>query len=180
MKQKIIEKIEIPEGVSCSYENGILKCQKSGAETSREIKEPKIKIKIEGQEIILEAKKGNKSDFRLIKTYAAHIRNLFWGLSKKFTYILEICHVHFPVTLKVENDVLTINNFLGEKTPRHAEIIPNVHVEIKGSKIIVSSSDKEAAGQTAANFEKATKIRSRDRRIFQDGIFLVEKPGREI
>jgi large subunit ribosomal protein L6 len=80
------------------------------------------------------------------------------------------------MTLKVEGSKLAINNFLGEKKPRFAEILPNVNVDIKGQNITVSSPDKEAAGQTAANFEKATKVKNRDRRIFQDGIYIVEKP----
>src|SRR3989344_4935855 len=89
----------------------------------------------------------------------------------------ESCNVHFPVTLKVEGNKFVITNFLGEKTPRFAKIPQGVKVEVKGQKITVSSHNKDLAGQTAANLEKATKIRSRDRRIFQDGIFLVERPA---
>ena len=79
------------------------------------------------------------------------------------------------MTLKIKNNELIINNFLGEKVPRKATIFPNVEVEIKGNIIKVSSIDKEAAGHTAANMEKATKVKKRDRRIFQDGIFITKK-----
>jgi len=40
----------------------------------------------------------------------------------------------------------------------------------------VRSGNKYAAGQTAANLEQATRVRKKDRRVFQDGIFIVEKP----
>jgi len=35
--------------------------------------------------------------------------------------------------------------------------------------------NKEAVGQTAANIEQKTKIKVYDPRVFQDGIYLVEK-----
>ena len=95
-------------------------------------------------------------------------------------YHLEAVNVHFPMSLKIEGGKLAINNFFGEKTPRYAKILPNVEVKLEGQKIIIISSNKEAAGQTAANFEKATKIKNRDKRIYQDGIYITQKPGRKI
>jgi large subunit ribosomal protein L6 len=80
--------------------------------------------------------------------------------------------------LKLDKNKLIISNFLGEKVSRHATILPNVDVQIKGAKITITSNDKEAAGQTAANIEKASIVRNRDRRVFQDGIYIIEKPGR--
>ena len=32
-------------------------------------------------------------------------------------------------------------------------------------------------GQTAANIENATRVRKRDPRVFQDGIYLFERDG---
>jgi len=176
MRKKLEEKIKIPEGVSCSYENNILRCAKDSIILEKKIHIPTVKVKTSESEISLICEKGNKNDYKKIMTVIAHIKNLFAGLNKNYIYQLEICHVHFPVTLKVEGNKLAIANFFGEKKPRHGMILPNVEVQISGQKITVSSPDKEAAGQTAANFERATKLRNKDRRIFQDGIYIVKKP----
>lgn len=116
----------------------------------------------------------------VLHSVAAHIKNLFTGLHEKFAYTLEACNVHFPMTLKVEGTRIAITNFLGEKTPRYATIMPGSQAEIKGQKITVTSHDITLAGQTAANIEKATRVRNRDRRVFQDGIYIVARPGRRI
>mgnify|MGYP001614295277 FL=1 len=180
MKRKILEKISIPEGVSCQYENKLLKCSKGSLSLERKIIAPITKIKIENSEIIFEFNSGNKNNRKMIMTNIAHIKNIFKGLQEPFIYKLEVVNVHFPMTLKVEGAQLAVSNFLGEKKPRRAEILHDVEVEVKGHEITVSSPDREAAGQTAANFEKATKLKGRDRRIFQDGVYITEKPGGKI
>lgn len=179
MKQKLEEKIKIPQGITCVYENETLKCSSSSGSVERKLSTPDVEFKINDGEIVISCRKGNKNHYKKIKTFIAHIKNMFNGLNENFNYTLEICHVHFPMTVKVEGNRLSISNFFGEKKPRGAEIMPNVKVDIKGSKITVSSADKEAAGKTAANFERATKLKGRDRRIFQDGIYITSKPGDE-
>jgi len=179
MKQKLSQSIQIPEGIVCEYQSGILKCKKDSLELSKKLSAPTIDVKIENNEIKVECKKGNKTDYKKIMTFLAHIKNIFHGLNEQFVYELEICNVHFPMSVKSEGDKISITNFLGEKEPRYAKILPNVEVKVSGNKITVSSPDREAAGQTAANLEKATKVRGRDRRIYQDGIFITKKPGRD-
>ena len=80
----------------------------------------------------------------------------------------------------VDGDTLIVKNFFGEKIPRKAKIVPNVKVQVKGDEVTVSGIDIEAVGQTAANIEKCTVIKNRDRRVFQDGIWLVEKSGKKV
>jgi len=179
MKHKLSQTLQIPRGIECIYKDGILNCKKDQLELSHKIHAPTINLKISEKEITIECKKGNKLDYKKLMTFKSHINNIFRGLTENFTYKLEICNVHFPMTAKVETGHLAINNFLGEKVPRYAEILPNVDVKVQGNEITVSSHDKEAAGQTSANIEKATKVIGRDRRIYQDGIFITNKPERK-
>jgi len=176
MKKKFSESIDAPDGIECSLKDKVLNCKKGSTELAKTINIPGIEVRLSGKTITFDCISGNKNDYKTIKSLIAHMKNFFAGFENKFVYKLESANVHFPMTLKVEGSRLMINNFLGEKKPRFAVIRPNVNVELKGAKITISSADKEAAGQTAANFEKATKIRNRDRRVFQDGIYITEKP----
>ena len=84
------------------------------------------------------------------------------------------------MSVDIKGKEATIKNFLGEKIPRKLKILDNVEINIEKDIITINSCDKELAGQTAANFEKATRIRMKDRRVFQDGIFITSKAGKEI
>ena len=97
------------------------------------------------------------------------------GLSEGFKYKLKICSGHFPMSVNVEGSKLKIKNFLGEKIPREATLLKGVKVEVKGNEISLEGSDIEKLGQTASNIEQSTRITNRDRRVFQDGIYIVEK-----
>ena len=67
-----------------------------------------------------------------------------------------------------------------ETKERKAKILKDVKVKIEKDTITVESHNKEAAGQVAANIEKAARLKNKDTRVFQDGIYLVKKPGRTI
>lgn len=177
MRQKHILKIEVPEGVTCEILGRTIKCKKGDVELEREIFIPKTKMILKENKVIFDCEKANKKDVAIIKTNASHVMNLFKGLEEKFVYELEVCNVHFPMTVKVQGNEVVINNFLGEKVNRIAKILENVEVEISGNKVTVSGNNIEKTGQTAANIEKASKVPKKDRRIFQDGIFMTSKPG---
>ena len=180
MRRKYVESVEIPKGIDCEFSNDILKCKREDLEVERKMSILGTEINIKNNKITLMCERANKKIIAMIKTAVSHIKNMLNGLDNKFVYKLEICHVHFPMTVKVEKEEVVINNFLGEKKPRTVDIIHGANVEVKGNEIIVTSHDIEKAGQTAANIEKITKVSKKDRRIFQDGIFITEKPGGKI
>lgn len=180
MRKKFSIAVDIPGGIQCTLEGRKFSCTKDGITLERAIAIQGTEITLKGDKLEFACEKANKKNIAMIRTAVSHVRNLIKGLNEEYEYKLEICHVHFPMTAKVEGDILKITNFLGEKVPRTVPILKGVTVEVKGSEITVKSHDIEKAGQTAANIEKATKVPKKDRRVFQDGIFLKSKPGGDI
>ncbi|MBI2046784.1 50S ribosomal protein L6 [Candidatus Pacearchaeota archaeon] len=183
MKKDITETIEIPEGIGLLVEGDTLILKKGGEENKKILTKQlgtKVSMRKEDSKIIFEAMKATKRELKIINTIRAHIKNMIQGLDKKFIYKLKVCSVHFPIAVSKEGKNILIKNFLGESKLRKAKILDNVDVKIEKDVIKIESFNKEAAGQTAANIEKTTMVRAKDRRVFQDGIFITEKYGKEI
>ena len=179
--RKVIERIiEIPEGVEVGIEGNKFTVKGNGHEVVREFDLGKVAVVSKDGKIVISAKDATRRETKIAGTAWAHLKNMIKGLGEDFVYKLEICNVHFPMNVKVDGNRVVIKSFLGETVERVAEILPDTKVDVKGSEISVSSYNIEAAGQTAANIEKATRLKGRDRRIFQDGIFIKEKCGRLI
>ncbi len=180
MKKELFQNIEIPEGIDVNIEGSTLIVKGKEGENKRTFNINKLDFEKKDNKIIIGSKNATKREKKLMNTITAHIKNMFKGVQKKFEYKLKICFSHFPITVEIKEREALIKNFLGEKIPRKTKIPAGVDTKIDKDIITVISHDKEAAGQAAANFETATKIRKKDRRIFQDGIFITNKTGREI
>jgi len=179
MHEDIIEKIEIPEGIEVSIDSAVSSIKITGPKGTVERVFP-IEIKKEGKNLVLEAKNATKNGKRTLKTTKAHLVNMIKGANEGYEYLLQICSVHFPITVSADKEYVSIKNFIGETVPRKAKILPNVQVKIEGDIVKVTSANKEAAGQTSANIELSTKIKNRDRTRFQDGIWIIRKANEDI
>jgi large subunit ribosomal protein L6 len=102
------------------------------------------------------------------------ISNMIKGAAAGYSRNLKLLYAHFPISLEVKGSDITIKNFLGEKQPRKTVLIGNTKVQAKGQSVVVSGPDKEAVGQTIANLRQAMKIKDKDSRVFQDGIYELE------
>ena len=111
----------------------------------------------------------------MIGTIVAHLNNMFIGVTSGYKYTLKIFYTHFPINITVKDREIQIRNFLGEKGARIAKITGKIEVKIEKDEILLSGINKEELGQTSANIELACKITKRDRRVFQDGIYLAAR-----
>jgi len=180
MKKEIFQEIEIPEGVEVNLDGNLLKIKGNNGEIERKFNFRGISIEKKENKIFIGKKVATKNDKKIINTIAAHVKNMIKGSNEKFEYKVKVCSSHFPMSVEINNNEAVIKNFLGEKIPRKTKILKDVEVKIDGDIITITSNNKESAGQTAANLEKSTRISNKDRRVFQDGLFIINKAGKEI
>lgn len=180
MNREIFQEIEIPENVKAEISGNEVSISGDAGEIKKKFNLNKITLEKKGNKLIIGDKKATKSKKRMINTIAAHLRNMIKGANEKFQYKLKVCFSHFPMSVSIQGNQFIIKNFLGEKIERKMKITEGVEIKIDKDVITVISPNKELAGQVAAGLEAVTKIKNRDRRIFQDGIFITNKAGREI
>ena len=146
----------------------------------RELRNPKVEIAVKDSFVSILARKATKREKTMVGTFRAHISNMVKGVQEEFVYKMKICSGHFPMNVSVKGDEFIVKNFFGEKIPRVLRLREGVSVKIEGDIILVSAMDKELAGQTAASIEQLTRRTKYDHRIFQDGIYIIDKAGKEI
>ncbi|MFH7903648.1 MAG: 50S ribosomal protein L6 [Candidatus Aenigmatarchaeota archaeon] len=178
-KEIYSEYIEIPSDVKISIEGNKIIAEGKLGKTSKEIKHVALNkiifMKIEDNKFIAYSLKRRKEYVAMVNTIIAHVRNLIEGVTKGYKYTMKIVYSHFPIKIEIKEGKVFIHNFLGERTPRIAEIVGNTKVELKENYLIVSGNNIEEVGQTCNNIEQACRITVWDRRVFQDGIFLIKR-----
>ena len=171
----IKEKITISDGVKVTLEQDTLTVTGEKGSLSRMFLHPKVTVKVNGNMVEITCKNPRRKDKAFAGTFAAHIKNMIKGVSRGFEYQMKTVFSHFPIKTSAEGDEFIIQNFLGERAARKAKILEGVTVEAKGDDITVSGIDKENVGQTVANIERATKVKKRDIRVFQDGVYRINR-----
>ncbi len=177
-KTEIKEKVTIPDNLQFTLENNILMLKGEKGQLSKNFTYPNVTLKVNDKVIEITSKSVRKREKALVGTMAAHMKNMIQGTSEGFEYKMKTVFSHFPIKTSVDGNDFVIQNFLGERSARRAKILEGVNVEIKAEEVIVRGVDKDKVGQTVANIERATKVKNRDIRIFQDGIYKIMKGAR--
>ncbi len=168
--------LEIPEDVTMKLEEGIVYVKGPKGECAKDFNRIKVRIRVEGRKVIIEAMGKKRSDYAILNAAKKHILNLFKGVREGYTYKLKIVYSHFPITVRVKDNIVYIENFLGERAPRKAKIVGKLtKVTVSGDDVIVQGPCLEEVSQTAANIEQATRIKEKDLRVFLDGVYIYEK-----
>lgn len=179
------EEMEIPEGVKVTLDgNHHITVKGPNGKITKDFSHVRgIKVSIEGKKIIFSTNFPKSGTLALTKTIINLIKNLIIGVQTNYKYICKVCYSHFPCTVEVKPDKKEIHvvNFLGERAPRVTHYLDNVEVKVEGEDVILTGPDKETLGQTAANIQRCCRIRKKDPRVFQDGVYLYKRQiGEEV
>jgi large subunit ribosomal protein L6 len=169
------ERVKIPDGVTVTVEDATVRISAGKTTLARRLWHPRVRLAVEGDEIRVRCELPKRKEKAIAGTYAAHIRNMIQGVQTGWRYRMKIVYSHFPMKAGVKGTEFVIENFLGERFPRRADILGETKVTVDGDLVVLVGPDLEAVSQTAANIERATKIRGFDPRVFQDGIYIVAK-----
>ena len=170
-----LKTVEIPEDVDVKIEGRIVTVRGEKGEITRDFSHTPISIQLEQKTVTVQANWPRKREAALVGTVCSHIKNMITGVTKGFTYKLKIVFSHFPISVKVKEKTVVIENFTGERSPRIAKIMGDTKIVMKGEDVIVRGINIEDVSQTAANIEKTTKIKRKDPRVFLDGIYVYEQ-----
>lgn len=166
--------VAIPNGVTVTLEEGLLTVKGPKGTLTRVVR-PDVQITVDGSEIKLTPGTTDLAK-ALWGTYAAHVRNMIKGVTEGFTRILDIEGVGYRAEVKGGDLVLSV----GYSHPVPIAIPEGISAVVEKSAITLTSSDKDALGQFAANVRKIRKpepykgkgIRYRDE-------FIIRKQGKK-
>jgi len=170
-----VKSVEVPDGVEVQVEERIVTVKGEKGTVTRDFSKAPVTVELDGKTVKVRANWPRKREAALVGTISSHIQNMIVGVTKGFTYKLKIVFAHFPISVKVKENTVLIENFTGERSSRKARIMGDVKVLAKGDDVVVQGINLEDVSQTAANIQKATKVKKKDPRVFLDGIYVYER-----
>ena len=168
--------IEIPDDVSAETDHLELTVEGPNGSVTRRLWYPDVEVTVEDGVVAIASENEDAKTNATVGTFESHVANMIHGVTEGWEYTMEVYYAHFPMQVTVEGDEVVIENFLGERAQRRTPVRGDTDVQIDGETVTLSGSDKEAVGQTAADIEQLTKVTDKDTRVFQDGVYIVEKP----
>ncbi len=171
-------RLQIPDEVSAEVDHLDLVVEGPNGSVSRRLWYPDVTVSTENGAVVIESEEDDAKTMSTLGTFESHVRNMFHGVTDGWEYEMEVFYSHFPMDVSVQGEEIVIENFLGEKAPRRTPIHGDTDVEIDGEIVQLSGPDIEAVGQTAADIEQLTRVTDKDVRVFQDGVYITQKPNR--
>ena len=170
--------LELPDDASAEVDHLELTVEGPNGSVTRRLWYPDVSVATEDGHVVIESDAEDAKTMSTLGTFESHVENMVHGVTEGWEYEMEIFYSHFPMQVTVEGDEVVIENFLGERAPRRTEIHGDTEVEISEEQVTLRGPNIEDVGQTAADIEQLTRVKDKDVRVFQDGVYITQKPNR--
>ncbi|WEL22300.1 50S ribosomal protein L6 [Halorhabdus sp. BNX81] len=170
--------LQLPEDASAEMDHLELTVEGPEGSVTRRLWYPDITVEVTDDAVVIESDEDDAKTMSTIGTFESHVQNMFHGVTEGWEYEMEVFYSHFPMQVRAEGEEIVIENFLGERAPRTTPIHGDTEVEIDEELLTLRGPSIEDVGQTAADIEQLTRVPGKDVRVFQDGVYITEKPNR--
>ncbi len=167
--------VTLPSGVKGSIVENRLTVKGPRGECSKDFSKIPVFVTLQDSQVDLRAFSGRKRALAVANTAKSLIEGMVRGVTEGHVYRLKVVYAHFPITVRVREGEVLVENFLGERSPRRAVIRGKCKISVEGDDVVVEGVSREDVGQTAANIEASTRIKRKDLRVFLDGVFVYDK-----
>lgn len=171
-----VSTLEIPKGISVTLEDRIITVQGKLGTIEKDFTKLPAFLTIEKNILKIQPYGSRRKDFAISNTAKSIINNMIKGVQNGYKYKMKVVFAHFPITVKVKDGRVYVENFFGERKARISKIVgPSTKVAVEGEDIVISGPHIEDVSQTAANIELSTKVKNKDQRVFLDGIYIYSR-----
>lgn len=171
-----ISTLEIPEGISVSLEDRTISVKGKLGTIKKDFTKLPAFLTIENNIVKIEPYGTRRKDFAISKTAQSIINNMIKGVQNGYKYRMKIVFAHFPITVKIKDGKVHVENFFGERKARISNIVgDSTKVAIEGDDIVITGPHLEHVSQTAANIELSTRVKNKDQRVFLDGVYVYSR-----
>lgn len=171
-----ISTLQIPEGISVSLEERTISVKGKLGTIKKDFTKLPAFLTIENNIVKIEPYGTRRKDFAISKTAQSIINNMIKGVQNGYKYRMKIVFAHFPITVKIKDGKVHVENFFGERKARISNIVgDSTKVAIEGDDIVITGPHLEHVSQTAANIELSTRVKNKDQRVFLDGVYVYSR-----
>jgi large subunit ribosomal protein L6 len=171
-----VSTLEIPDGISVSIEDRIISVKGKLGTIKKDFTKLPAFLSIENNIVKIEPYGTRRKDFAISKTAQSIINNMIKGVQNGYKYRMKIVFAHFPITVKIKDGKVHVENFFGERKARISNIVgDSTKVAIEGDDVVITGPHLEHVSQTAANIELSTRVKNKDQRVFLDGVYVYSR-----
>ena len=166
--------VEVPKEVHVEVKGVQVLTKGSLGTNSRNFNDALLSVTSEGSRLVITPSTSRalkKKASMAARALAKELGNDIAGVAKHYEVNMQVIFAHFPATVEAKGKEVVIKNLIGERGVRKIELSGDTKIEVKGQNLRLYGTKLDDVAQSAANLRKACKIRKKDERVFQDGIY---------